>query len=111
QLLIADVVGLVNKHTPGTPVSSGHDDFLFRAMRAHANTTESIGAFILLTGFAILMQGDPFWVNFSSWLFVGARLVHMLVYYLNISIVRSLAFGMSIFALLGLFLIGIVQAL
>ena len=38
QLLVADVVGLSRRHTPGMPIDSGHDDLLFRAARAHANT-------------------------------------------------------------------------
>ena len=66
QLLVADLVAIRRGHVPGTPVSGGHEDLLFRATRAHANTTESIGAVILLSAFAILVRADPAWVNFSA---------------------------------------------
>ena len=42
QLLVADVVGIRSKHTPGAAVAADHDDLLFRASRTVANTNESI---------------------------------------------------------------------
>ena len=30
QAVVADVAGIRSKHTPGMPVTTGHDDFLFR---------------------------------------------------------------------------------
>lgn len=107
QLLIADVVAIRRKHVPGTPVAAGHDDFLFRSVRAHANTTESIGAAILISGFAMLAGGDPGWVNATIWCFVGFRVLHTLAYYFDLRTFRSVAFGLAIASLLVLLGVGV----
>ena len=107
QLVVADVTGVRRRHVPGTPVSGAHDDFLFRATRAHANTTESVGAVILIAGFAILSGGAPAWVNGSLWTFLGCRVVHTLAYYLDLRAVRSIAFVLALFALGFLFVAGV----
>lgn len=108
QLLVADLTGLRAKHTPGSAVTGGHSDFLFRSTRAHANTTESIGAFILLALFAILTGGDPWWTALTIWIYVGSRALHTVFYYLNLQTMRSVAFGLGLVALVTLFGIGIV---
>ena len=53
QLVVADILGIVGKHQPGTPIPADHANLLFRAHRAHANTNESVAAFIALTLFAL----------------------------------------------------------
>jgi hypothetical protein len=40
QILVADFAGIRARHERGTPISADHDDFLFRASRAHADTNE-----------------------------------------------------------------------
>ncbi len=107
QLAIADISGILRKHTPGTPVAGNHDDFLFRAVRAHANTTESIGAVILIAGFAILRGGDPAWVNGAVWLVLACRAAHTLSYYLDLRPLRTVAFAVGIVALVALFALGL----
>lgn len=107
QLLVADVVAIRRGHTPGTPIEGGHDDFLFRAARAHANTNESVGAAILVSIFAIGVAGDPLWVGRLLWAFLGFRAVHMLAYYLDVRLLRSLAFGLGVGALLMVFGVGV----
>ena len=107
QLVIADVSGILRKHTPGAPVVGSHDDFLFRAVRAHANTTESIGAVILIAGFAVLRGGDPAWVNGAVWLVLFCRAAHTLSYYLDLRPIRSVAFAVGIVALVALFSVGL----
>lgn len=99
QLLVADVVGIRRRHTPGTPVAADHSDVLFRCVRAHANTTESIAGFVLLALFAIGMGGAPGWVNGACWAFVAARAAHALSYYANARKLRSVAFGLSVLPL------------
>ncbi len=107
QLIVADIAGLRAKHTPGSPVEGGHDDFFFRTYRAHANTTESVGVFILLALFAIISGGDPVWTASVIWTYVGSRALHTGFYYLNIQLLRSVSFGLGVLALVVLFGIGI----
>ena len=42
QVLVADIAHMKAKHVPGMPVTGGHASFLFRAVRAHANTNENL---------------------------------------------------------------------
>jgi len=100
QLLVADVTAISRRHTPGTAVEGGHEDFLFRATRAHANTSESVGAVILIAGFAIACGGAPALVNNGLWAFFAFRVVHMLAYYLDVRRLRSVAFALGMLALL-----------
>ena len=102
QLVVADVVGLRKGHIPGTAVTTSHNDFHFRAVRAHANANESLGAFIILAGCAVALQADPQWTNLSAVLYAGARTLHTLVYWAGLSKIRSVAFGLSLVGLLGL---------
>jgi uncharacterized MAPEG superfamily protein len=106
QLVVADFAALRQGHTPGTSVEQGHDNFLFRATRAHANTSESIGAFILIGGFAVAAGGAPTWVNGLVWAFIGLRVGHMLAYYFDQRQLRSAVFGLSMLCLFVLFTVG-----
>ena len=38
QILIADLIGIKSRHTPGSPVEADHQNLLFRATRTVANT-------------------------------------------------------------------------
>ena len=107
QLVVADLVGIRRGHTPGTGVPADHDDLLFRATRAHANTTESIGAVILIGAFAILAGGAPAWVNGALWAFLALRVVHMAAYYGNLRALRSIAFALGLTALVVVFAAGL----
>jgi uncharacterized MAPEG superfamily protein len=102
QLLVADVAGMRSKHTPGTPVVGGHDDFLFRAVRAHANTNESLAAFILAAFAAIALAVDPVWVGRLVWGFALARGLHMAAYYADQRNLRSGAFVVGLVCMIGL---------
>lgn len=107
QLLVADIVGIKARHRPGTPIEADHRNFFFRATRAYANTNESIAAFILLTLFGILSAASPSWLNTLSWIYVGARLAHMLCYYLNLQLLRSAVFAVGLLALFGMLVVGV----
>lgn len=100
QLIVADLVGLKSGHTPGKTVDADPANFFFRVTRAHANTNESIAAFILITIFAMHSPLSPFWVNALSWLYLVSRVAHMSCYYAANQPLRSIAFGLSILALL-----------
>ncbi|TFH30635.1 MAG: MAPEG family protein [Myxococcales bacterium] len=101
QALVADVAAVRAKHTPGMPVATGHDDALFRATRAHANTLENLPAFILVSLSSLLLGASPSATGALAWAFVAARGVHMLAYYADIRALRSGAFGVGFVALIG----------
>lgn len=92
QAIVADLTGMRMKHTPGTMVSGGHDDFLFRVNRAQANTNENLPVFILVTSAAILLGHNPGVTANCAWVFVAGRGVHMLAYYADLRPVRSAGF-------------------
>lgn len=107
QLLVADFAGIKAGHRPGTPVAVDHAAFHFRATRVHANTNESIAVFILLALFGVLSGASPGWLNALSWVYVVARLAHMVCYYAGLQIPRSVAFGVSLLALFGMLVVGV----
>jgi uncharacterized MAPEG superfamily protein len=102
QAVVADVAGIRAGHVPGMPVASGHDDFLFRATRAQANTNESLAAFVVLSLAAMLLGANPWWTNVLTWGFVVGRVGHMLAYYGDQRMVRSAAFALGFACLVGL---------
>jgi uncharacterized MAPEG superfamily protein len=103
QLLVADMIGITSRHIPGTPVEADHKNKLFRAVRALANTNESVSIFILLAMFSIAVAASPAWINGLALTYLGGRVGHMVCYYLNIKLMRSISFAVSLIALLGLF--------
>ena len=105
QALVADVAAMRTKHTPGMPVTTGHDDFFFRAVRAQANTLENLPVFIVLCLAAVLLGASPSTARTLAWIFVGGRVVHMLAYYADQRTLRSTAFAASFLALIGLFVV------
>ena len=102
QALVADVAGIRAGHVPGMPIAGGHDDFLFRATRAQGNTNENLGAFLLLALAAVALGASSRWTNGLAWVFVAARLGHMLTYYVDLRPARSACFGVGLLALIGL---------
>ena len=107
QVLVADLIAIKEKHTPGFPVEPGHHNLLFRTARAYANTNETIAAFALLALFGLFSQADPYHLNLAAVIYLVGRILHMLTYYGNIKTVRSIAFGIVITGLLGMFASGI----
>jgi uncharacterized MAPEG superfamily protein len=102
QVLVADVVGLRRKKAPGSAAEGGHDDFLWRAERAYRNTNETLGAFLLLTLAAIAVDAHPVAVNGLALAFAGARTGHMVCYWADARILRSVCWAASALALVGL---------
>jgi uncharacterized MAPEG superfamily protein len=103
QLLVVDVAGIRAGHRPGMPVEADHGNFLFRAMRAHANTNESVAVFILLSVTGMLVAAAATWLNTLAWIYVGARAGHMLCYYADLKAARSTCFAIGLAALLAMF--------
>jgi uncharacterized MAPEG superfamily protein len=102
QVLVADVVALRRRHTPGAPIEGGHDAFLWRADRAHRNTNETLGAFVLLTLAAIAVEAHPVAVNGLALAYATGRAAHMVCYWADLRIPRSVAWAASVLALAGL---------
>lgn len=102
QLLVVDVLGIAAKHEPGAPIPADHSKLLFRAHRAHANTNESVAAFIALTLFALSVSATASWLNALCQLYIAARLSHMVCYYLNLKTLRSIVFAISVLSLFGI---------
>ena len=107
QIVVLDVAGIKAGHVPGAAVTGGHDDFFFRASRAHANTNESLAAFILLALFGILHTASPGWLNLCAVAYVGARIAHMVCYYADLKLARSASFVVAFLALVGMLVVGV----
>lgn len=105
QFGVADVAGIRAKHVPGMPVVEGHGSFLFRATRAHANSYENLGLFLLLVLLCILGSADPQWTRIGIWVFVAARAGHMACYYSDLRTLRSIAFTIGAIAEVGLLVV------
>ena len=108
QTLVADLAAVRAHHTPGMPVASGHDDFLFRATRAHANSNESLAAFVVLSLAAMLLGASPGWTNGLAWGFALARVGHMIAYYADQRLLRGIAFAVGFGCLVGLVVVGLI---
>ena len=106
QLIIADLCSIKSKQTPGYPIEADHNSLLFRAVRAHANTNESIAIFILFSLFGILSAANPEWLNNFAITYLIGRILHMVFYYANIPLARSAVFVMILVALFGMFAVG-----
>jgi uncharacterized MAPEG superfamily protein len=96
QTAVADAAAIRAGHIPGTTVTGGHDQFLFRATRAHANTNENLTFFLLVSLTAMLAGADPWWSGVLAWGFAASRLVHMLAYYGDLRPLRSTAFAVGL---------------
>lgn len=106
QIIVADVVGLKSKHLPGSQVSADHGKLLFRVTRTVANTNESIAIFIVAAMFCMLSGAAADSTAYAAWSFVAARFLYALCYYANLQAARSVMFGISLFALAALLVIG-----
>jgi uncharacterized MAPEG superfamily protein len=102
QVVVADAAAMGAGHVPGMPITGGHDDFFFRATRAHANTNENLATFLLLSLAAILLRANAPWTNGFVAVFVVSRAVHMLAYYADQRTLRSTAFVVGAVCLIGL---------
>lgn len=60
----------------------GHESFVFRAHRTFMNTLENIPAMLGTCFLAILMGANAYWTATFIWVFVAARIIHMILYYL-----------------------------
>lgn len=61
--------------------SLSHDSFVFRAHRTFMNSLENLPVMFATAFLAVLVGADPFWTGLLIWVFVVARAVHMVLYY------------------------------
>lgn len=61
--------------------SLSHSSFVFRAHRTFMNSLENFPVFFGAAILAILIGANAFWAGALIWAFSGARIIHMLLYY------------------------------
>lgn len=61
--------------------SLSHDSFVFRAHRTFMNSLENYPLMLGTTFLAFFVGASAFWTALLVWIFVGARLIHMVLYY------------------------------
>jgi len=106
QLLIADVIGILNKHIPGAVIVSDHKSLLFRATRTVANSNESIAIFLLALAFCVFSGASAEHTGYAALAFVASRAAYALCYYFDFRILRSTVFAISLLMLAALIGIG-----
>jgi uncharacterized MAPEG superfamily protein len=111
QVLVSDAALVKAGHVPGTPVTGAHESFLFRATRAHANTNENLGLFLLGSLAATSSGASPQWCGLLAWGFAVSRGVHMIAYYADLRLLRSAAFGVGLLCSGGLITLSIIALL
>ena len=106
QLLVADVIGILRKHTPGTAIPNDHSDVHFRANRALQNLNESALIPILVIALGLYRQVDAVVLASLTWGYVGARATYAVCYYANWQKLRSATFAVSLIFILCLLVLG-----
>ncbi len=107
QILVSDVLGILRKHVPGTPVQADHANLLFRASRTVGNTNESIAVFICALLFCMLSAASPLYTAYAAWAFALSRTAYAIFYYANVPVARSVSFGFSLLAIAALLVVGL----
>lgn len=100
QLAVVDCSAMLSRKTPGYSVEQNHQRVAFRVNRALANSNESAAIYILAIVFAIFSSAQPDWLNTCSVVYLLSRAGHMLFYYVNFPVLRSLSFAVSFLALI-----------
>ena len=82
QALVAGFAKANRKnHIPGKPVQNSHESFVFRAERTFMNSLENLPVFLGTALVAVLAGASPHWTGKLIWIYAGARLLHMALYY------------------------------
>jgi uncharacterized MAPEG superfamily protein len=83
---------------PGLPLAVGHDSFVFRAQHTHRNQVENLGLLVAAVLLGIATRANPMWINASAVVVAGARLSHMVAFYLNKHLWRTGSFVVGLLA-------------
>nr|WP_290444145.1 MAPEG family protein [Pseudoalteromonas sp. XMcav2-N] len=106
QLAIVNIIAIKQKHPPGVAVSQDPQTLLFRSNRVFANSNETVGILILVVLFAVFPGTHPGWLNGLAATYLLYRVGHMVCYYLDQKLMRSISFGVCYLSLLGIFVSG-----
>lgn len=106
QLLVFDATAILSRHQPGIPIEPDPGRFLFRSARAFANTNETLAVFVLLVVFGVYSGAPAQALNLFAWIYVAGRAAHMVLYWADLRVLRSVAFVVAVVALLGLLGVG-----
>ncbi len=69
-------------YVPGVvPEDLGHDSFVFRSHRTFHNSLENLPFMAIPTVLALLVGMSAVWLGTLVWIYVGARVLHMALYY------------------------------
>ena len=77
-----------------------------RAMTWPMVTLGLVVPVVLLALFGIFNGADAQWLGILAWTYVGGRVAHMLCYYADQRLLRSLAFAIALLALLAMAVVG-----
>jgi uncharacterized MAPEG superfamily protein len=61
--------------------SLSHSSFVFRSNRTIMNSLENFPVFLGTSFLAIFVGSNVFWTGVLIWIFVCARIIHMILYY------------------------------
>jgi len=59
----------------------GHESFVFRSHRTYQNSLENAPLMFFTLILAMMVNVDPFTLAILAWVFVVARIIHMMLYY------------------------------
>ena len=69
-------------YVPGVVAEDlGHESFVFRSHRTVHNSLENLPMMVIPTVIALLVGFDATWLGVMVWTYVGARAMHMALYY------------------------------
>lgn len=100
QVVVATAAARRAGHTPGVPIPDGPRSFAFRAQRAHQNTLENAIPFLAALAAALAVGVTPLVVEIAVMVFISARVVHLVAYYVGAQPARTAAFAAGLAAVL-----------
>lgn len=89
MVLIQTVLGvifgmIVGREEPGGKYVGGYDEFGFRTLRTHLNSTETLAVFAISLLLALFAKVSPEWVNGLAILYVATRILYWILYYAGV---------------------------
>lgn len=82
SLVAASAHRAQTSYVPGVVAEDlGHDSFVFRSHRTFHNSLENLPMMVVPTVVALLVGMDAGWLGTLVWTYVGARAMHMVLYY------------------------------